>query len=160
MNIAQEIARHIKEVHFGGNWTDVNLKDTLEGVQWQQAIKQVDSLNTIATLVYHMNYYLNAVKNRVEGKPVNYKHEDSFNHPAINSEEDWKALVSKTFADAEAFADVVKNLPESKFAEFYIEEKNGNYFKNLMGIAEHNHYHLGQIVLLKKILSADITTEA
>jgi len=30
--------------------------------------------------------------------------------------------------------------------------KYGNYFRNIVGVIEHIHYHLGQIVLIKKIL--------
>jgi hypothetical protein len=30
--------------------------------------------------------------------------------------------------------------------------KYGNYYRNLHGIIEHTHYHLGQIVLIKKLL--------
>ena len=32
-------------------------------------------------------------------------------------------------------------------------EKYGNYFRNLTGIIEHLHYHLGQIVLIKKLIA-------
>jgi hypothetical protein len=44
-------------------------------------------------------------------------------------------------------------LPESKLAETFSDEKYGNYYRNIHGIIEHTHYHLGQIVLIKKILS-------
>ena len=27
MNLTQQIAKHIREVYFGGNWTSVNLKE-------------------------------------------------------------------------------------------------------------------------------------
>ncbi|HHH49569.1 MAG TPA: DUF1572 domain-containing protein, partial [Saprospiraceae bacterium] len=49
-----QIAKHFSTFHFGGNWTDVNLRDTLEDVTWQQATTQVYSFNTIATLVFHL----------------------------------------------------------------------------------------------------------
>ena len=58
MNLSQHIAKHLREVHVGKNWTWVNLKETLEGLSWQQATTQVNGFNTIATLVYHMNYYV------------------------------------------------------------------------------------------------------
>jgi hypothetical protein len=31
-----------------------------------------------------------------------------------------------------------------------VEEKYGSVLRNIMGVIEHTHYHLGQIVLLKK----------
>ncbi len=70
MNLAKQIAKHFRDVHFGGNWTSSNLKDHLAGVTWQQAITQVYSFNTIATLVYHMNYYVSAVLKVLQGNPL------------------------------------------------------------------------------------------
>jgi hypothetical protein len=44
-------------------------------------------------------------------------------------------------------------LPENKLEEVFDDKKYGNYYRNITGIIEHNHYHLGQIVLIKKIIS-------
>ncbi len=152
MNWTAQIAKHFREVHFGGNWTSVNLKDNLADVTWQQAIAQVYSINTIATLVYHMNYYVSAVAKVLQGGPLDAKDKYSFDHPPIHSQEDWEKLLEKTWTDAEIFAGLIERLPESKLEETFVDEKYGNYYRNIHGIIEHIHYHLGQIVLIKKIL--------
>ena len=56
-------------------------------------------------------------------------------------------------SDAEAFAQLIEQLPDSRLDEVFIEEKYGTYFRNLNGIIEHLHYHLGQLVFLKKMLT-------
>jgi hypothetical protein len=61
--------------------------------------------------------------------------------------------LEKTWSDAEKFAALVENMPDSKLAETFVNKKYGTYYRNLHGIIEHTHYHLGQIVLIKKILS-------
>ena len=61
MNVAAQIAKQFRDVHFGGNWTASNLKDNLAAVSWQQATAKVYSFNMIADLVYRMNYYVTAV---------------------------------------------------------------------------------------------------
>lgn len=53
MNVTEQIAKQLRTVYFGGNWTSVNFKETLADVTWQQATTQVYSCNTIAILVYH-----------------------------------------------------------------------------------------------------------
>ena len=58
MPIPHQIATHFRQLFFGGNWTSVNMKDTLENVDWKQANKQVHCFNTIAALVFHINYYV------------------------------------------------------------------------------------------------------
>ena len=152
MHTPAAIAKHFRAVFFGGNWTAVYLKDQLQGVTWQQATTQVFALNSIATLVYHMAYYIGAITDVLNGKPLTAKDKYSFECPPIQSQEDWDAMLDKVWADAEQFALLVEQLPEPKLWEDFTDGKYGNYYRNLHGIIEHTHYHLGQIVLVKKIL--------
>lgn len=152
MNLSAQIAKHYREVHVGGNWTSVNLKQTLEGINWQQATTQVHGFNSIATLVFHMNYYTGLLINVLEGQPLDGHDSLSFNLPPISVEEDWKKLLDKTFAEAEKLAGLLEQLPDDCWDQFFDQEKYGNYYRNIHGIIEHTHYHLGQITLIKKIL--------
>jgi hypothetical protein len=152
MSLTTQIAKHFREVHFGKNWTSVNLKETLTGVNWQQATTKIYSLNTIATLVFHINYYVSAITMVLKGEPLTAHDKYSFDLPPIQNQEDWEKLLNKTWSDAENFALLIEQLPESKLAETFSDEKYGTYYRNLHGIIEHTHYHLGQIVLIKKIL--------
>ncbi len=157
MNTSSQITKHFRDVLFGGNWTSVNLKETLADISWQQATKKVYSFNTIAILVYHMNYYVGVVTRVLQGQPLDGKDSDSFNCPPIESAEDWEKLVRKTWTEAESFASLIEQLPESKLEEIFINDKYGNYYRNLHGVIEHYHYHLGQIVIIKKIIASSAT---
>jgi hypothetical protein len=152
MNITGQIARHLREVHFGGNWTASNLKNTLADVTWQQAITKVYSFNTIAALVYHMNYFVSVVLKVLRGNALSGSDKYSFDLPPIRSAEDWNALLNKTWTDAEEFARLVEQFPEDKLWEDFFDKKYGNYYRNFHGVIEHSHYHLGQVVLIKKII--------
>ena len=56
MKITESIAQHITEVHEGGNWTDVNIKDALADVSFKEAATVTKaSNNTIAALVLKAN---------------------------------------------------------------------------------------------------------
>ncbi|MBI5913965.1 MAG: DUF1572 domain-containing protein [Bacteroidetes bacterium] len=152
MHLTAQIAKHFRDVHFGGNWTSVNLKATLADVTWQQATTKVHSFNTIATLVFHIGYYVNVVMKVLQGGPLEGNDKLSFDHPPIQSQEDWDTLLNKTWAEAKAFAGLIEQLPDSIVLENFSDGKYGNYYRNLTGIIEHTHYHLGQIVLIKKWL--------
>jgi hypothetical protein len=156
MNTVAQIAKHFKDVYTGGNWTSVNLKETLADVTWQQATTKIDSLNTIASLVYHINYYVSAVLNVLQGEELKASDKFSFDVPLIQSQEDWEKLVEKIFADAALFAKLVEQLPDNKLNETFANEKYGNYYRNIHGIIEHTHYHLGQIVILKKLIHGNV----
>lgn len=151
--LTKQLANHFRAVYFGGNWTSVNLNDTLADISWQQAVTKVHHLNTIAALVYHINYYVGAVLNVLEGAPLTASDKFSFDLPPITSVDDWQKLVAKTFAEAELFSGQIEKLDEAKLFDYFADPKYGNYYRNISGIMEHTHYHLGQIVLIKKILN-------
>lgn len=152
MKLPTQIAGHLRAVYFGGNWTSVNLMETLANISWKVATTQVYSLNSIAALVYHMNYYIVAITQVLKGKPLEASDKFSFDFPAIQSQEDWENFLEKTGKEAEEFAQCIEQLEENKLDEIFVIEKYGSYYRNLHGVIEHLHYHLGQIVLLKKII--------
>jgi hypothetical protein len=151
LTLPAQIAKNLRDVHFGGNWTAVNLKDVLKDVTWEQAVKKHYSFNTIAALVFHINYYQDAILNLLKGIPLNAKDELSFNLPPVQDKDDWDNLLNKLWSDAETLAAIIETLPETKMWDDFWNNKYGNYYRNFTGIIEHCHYHLGQIVLIKKL---------
>lgn len=155
MNYTKQIAKQLRDVHFGGNWTWVNFKETLDGITWGKATEQVHDFNTIAALVYHMNYYAAGVTEFLNGQPLTTKDKLSWEMRDLNSEEDWQNLLNEFWENAENLAKAIEEFPEEKLDEIFFEDQYGNYYRNLHGIIEHCHYHLGQIVLIKKILNTN-----
>ncbi|MFT4660247.1 MAG: hypothetical protein ACI8XB_000508 [Patiriisocius sp.] len=52
--------------------------------------------------------------------------------------------------DVEKFSSNIEKLSDQKMSDHFVDEKYGSYYRNLNGIIEHAHYHLGQIILIKK----------
>ncbi len=154
MSLSRHIAKQLREVYFGGNWTASVLKGNLRDLTWQQATTQIASLNTIAALVYHINYYVDAILKVLQGHSLDAHDKYSFSHPIISSQAEWEQLLAKTLSDAEKLAACVEALPESKLWQVFSHEKYGDYYRNIHGVIEHTHYHLGQIVLIKKMLTS------
>jgi DinB superfamily len=152
MPITALIAKHFREIHFGVNWSWSNLKDQLSDITWLEATTQIDGFNTIAALVYHINYYVGAVIKVLEGGPLDASDKFSFAVPAITSDADWQAMLDKMWSEAEIMATLIEQIPDDKLEDVFVLEKYGNYYRNLHGVIEHSHYHLGQIVVLKKVL--------
>ena len=152
MRITEQIAKHLRDVHFGGNWTAVNLKDTLADVTWKQATKQVGSHHTIAELVFHMNYFVRATIKVLRGGPLDASDKFSFDCPPISCEEDWQRLVRSSLADAEELASLIENMLDEQLLQNFADEQYGTNYRCLHGPVEHCHYHLGQIAFLKAML--------
>jgi len=149
------LAKHFREVFFGVNWTWSNMKDQLADVTWQQATTKVYDLNTIVALTYHIHYFVLVAGRVLDGGPLDAHDKFSFDHPPISSQEDWEQFLATVWATAEKFADAVEQLPEEQLQTVFSEEKYGTYYRNIQGIIEHSHYHLGQIVVVKKILGKE-----
>ena len=152
INLSNKIAKQFHQVYFGGNWTDSNFSDSVKDITWQEAVTQIKNLNTIATLLFHTGYFVEAVMRVLEGGPLDAKDEFSFNHPPIASQIDWDTFLEKSWNNAKRFTRLIEQLPEEKLWEEFVDSRYGDYYTNLTGIFEHTHYHLGQIVLIKKII--------
>lgn len=152
MQIRDAIGNHIRSVFFGGNWTDVNLKDTLSAIEFSQATRKIDSFNSIAALVFHINYFVEAVLQVLQEGRLDAHDKYSFDLPPMHTEKDWEDLKNKLFTNAALLASLAEQIPQEKLWEDFLDPKYGTYYKNLHGIIEHTHYHLGQIVILRKML--------
>jgi uncharacterized damage-inducible protein DinB len=152
--LCQQIAKHFRDVHFGGNWTWVSLKEHLAQVSRDEALQQVGDFNTIAALAYHIYYYVEVQLNVLEGGPLEGNDELSWNTPDFPDEVSWRRFLEESWAAVERAASLIETLPEQRLWEPFTAEKYGSYYRNLHGNIEHCHYHAGQIVLVRKALAA------
>jgi hypothetical protein len=44
-------------------------------------------------------------------------------------------------------------MEDSAFDQPFVDEKYGTYLRNIEGVIEHSYYHLGQVSLLKKMVT-------
>lgn len=153
MEISNLLAQHITEVFEGSNWTDVNIKDTIKNISWQQAGQKTNaSPNTIAALLHHIYYWNEIMLQRINGSNPVIPDANGFDVGEINNDSDWINLKEKTHQSFIELSNAVKKFPGEKLTEISPTGKS-SYYKNLQGLVEHAHYHLGQIVILKKILN-------
>lgn len=146
------LANRFREVILNGVWiANTNYKDQLLNLTWKQATLKIESLNTIAALTFHINYYLAGVLNVFEGGLLEIRDKYSFDFPPINSQKDWEVFLTALLKNAEKFATLVEQMSDKKLAEKFVNNKYGSYQRNIEGIIEHSYYHLGQITLIKKL---------
>ncbi len=153
MKITRLIAQHMKEIYEGNNWTDVSIIETIKNVSWQQAQqKTIGSANSIASLLHHMFYWNGIMMQRLKGSNPSVPETNGFSVGEFNNENDWQKLKEKTHESFIQLASMIEHFPEEKLEETYAEGKS-TYYKNFQGIVEHAHYHLGQMVIIKKLIN-------
>lgn len=147
------LASRLREVLLDGHWiANTNFKEQVLSVNWQQATHKVDSLNTIAALVYHINYYLAGILSAFETGKLEIRDKYSFDLPPIQSEADWNKLVTEFLDNSETFATRVEQMEDALFDQPFVDEKYGTYLRNIEGVIEHSYYHLGQVSILRKMI--------
>ena len=155
MKYTEQIAKQFREVQLNGKFVAfTNLKNELEDISLEEANTKFGPLNTIALLAFHINYYIGGLIKVFEGGPLDIKDKFSFDMPPIASEEAWLKLKDDAFSNAERFVELISQMDEAQIFGPFVDEKYGSYYRNLTGMTEHCYYHLGQIVLLKKLVLA------
>lgn len=154
MSLSNYTAKRFSEVLLNGDWiAGTNFKDQLHNISWEEATKKIGSLNTIAVLTFHINYYIEGILQVLNGNTLEIKDKYSFNAPSISSQKDWDKLRNTLLVNAERFTSKIAHLSDNTLQQIFEQEKYGTYQRNLDAMIEHSYYHLGQIVIIKKMLA-------
>ena len=94
MKQSEQLARWCKEVLLEGLWiANANYKDQLKDLTWKQAINQIGSLNSVALLTFHVNYYISGILPIFERSSLKISDQYSFDAPPITSQTQWERRV-------------------------------------------------------------------
>jgi hypothetical protein len=156
MNTTKLLAKHFKEVYFGGNWTCSNLKELLQDLSIEEVNYQIKDTNSILCLSYHIHYFVQVQTKFLQGLEFTASDKLSFIHLEIKDENNWEAYKNSLWKEAFIFISLLEKLDDSILNDDFIAPQYGNYFRNINGQIEHTHYHLGQIALLKKLIRSQL----
>jgi len=153
MENAIQLANRFRDVTLSGKWiANTNFKQLIVDLDWEQATTKISSLNTIAALTFHINYYTAGILNVFNGGDLEIRDKFSFDCPTINSQADWEQLRDEFCDNGEQFATHVSNMDDLQLAAPFVKKEYGDYRRNIEGVIEHTYYHLGQVSLIKKMV--------
>ena len=69
----------------------------------------------------------------------------------IAAKTDWNNTINFIRNDRQKFLDLINN-PNTDFFALIPHAKNYTIFREILVVADHNAYHIGQLVLLRKVL--------
>lgn len=157
MELGPQLASQFRDIFLEGRWiANTNLRDQLSDLDWVQATTRVGRLNTIAELTFHLHYYVAGILQVLQGGTLDIRDRYSFDAPPIHTEADWAQRRQQLWRDAEHFATAVELMSNEDLTRSFADPQYGNYYRNIQGMIEHGYYHLGQIVLLRKLIDAGI----
>jgi uncharacterized damage-inducible protein DinB len=150
--MAIEINRIVKlftDLQHGNCWIGTNFKETLHGVDAAMATGTIGAKgNSIWQLTTHIIYWRTTVVNRLTGSnnPPPFK---DFLLPEELSEANWKQTLHDFEAAYHALRTAVSKIKEEQLDKPSPKEGQ-TFYELIMGCLQHDAYHLGQIMLLKK----------
>ncbi|MFT5512603.1 MAG: hypothetical protein ACI8SE_001001 [Bacteroidia bacterium] len=158
MNLLQQLANRLREVLLNGTWiANTNFQDQLSSVTFNQAVQQIDSLNTIALFTYHINYFIEGLIHFFENRRLDIRDKYSFDMPQLHSNAEWEEMKNKLSQNAEEFAQWVEQMSDDQINTNFVKDEYGTYARNVDAIIEHSYYDLGQISLIKKMAQSQNT---
>jgi len=150
--MANEINRILKlfaDLQHGDCWIGVNFKDALHEVSAAKALENGSGkTNSIWQLVSHIIYWRTSVVNRLNGSMDSPPFPD-FLLPEAGDEEHWRQTLHDFEAAYHSLRNAIHNIAEDHLDK-PSPKPSQTYYQLMMGCLQHDAYHLGQIVLLKK----------
>ncbi len=158
MTEIDRILDQLKRSYHGEAWHGPALREILLDVTAEQAAaRPLPNAHSIWELVLHITAWEDATRKALEGIPINVPDEENF--PAIpdTSEDAWRealtTLEATHYVLREAIARVTDDMLDTAAGHF-VPGRPYSYYFLLHGVIQHNLYHAGQIVMLKKALAA------
>lgn len=127
---------------FGGEaWFGPPLRNALDGVTEEQANQRpIAGAHSILELVVHVRRWIDVVAHRVATSDLVFTTKEDWSDVSKTS---WRAALEELEHAESRLVDAVARLSEEQVQKVYNE---------VLGVIEHNVYHAGQIVLLKRAL--------
>lgn len=146
------ISNLYQSIYNGNPWLEVTLTHTLENVNAEQAYRKINpNLNTIWEIVNHLIQWRRNILSRMQGEIVITPDHNYFVPVLDPSEAAWEQSLQNLAKTQEAWNAFFEDFDDADLAKIYVN--NGHtYYEHIHGIIQHDVYHLGQIVILKKLL--------
>jgi uncharacterized damage-inducible protein DinB len=141
----EKIIGLLKTSFRGPAWHGPAVMEALTDISPAIALKSVSGLHSIIELVMHMTVWRDFVTKRLMGDS-SFEVTESTNFPKGS---DWFACVRDLEASQEKLLSALSSFGENRMSEI-VATRTYDYFTMLNGIIQHDIYHTGQIVLIKK----------
>ena len=150
----RELAKRFSDVILNNSWVANNsYKNQLTDLPLEVVLFKYQSLHNIAALAQHVHYYIAGILNVFNGGNLDIKDIYSFDFPPINTIEQWHTFLAVFWTDAASFTQKQEEMDENTLNSIFVKKEYGTYHFNINTLIEHSYYHLGQIVLIKKLIS-------
>lgn len=151
----KRIHKNISALYDGQPWHGDNVITCLAGVSAEMAAAKPHNLNhSIAEIICHMTAWRYFVVEKMKGNATYEVWNTELNWREINSlnEGEWHSIQKSLRKSQIQLLELIEQMQEPMLAA-PVEGRKYNFRLMLQGIAQHDIYHSGQIVIIKKLVS-------
>jgi uncharacterized damage-inducible protein DinB len=150
MKEVERIAEQLRRAYEGEAWHGPSVKEALEGVTPAKAdARPLNGAHSIREIVNHMLAGADIVRRRLEGERSGVTEEEWWPQLSYAGEESWGAML-EALHDANAKLRAAIAALDDERLDTPIAEGMSTIYITLHGLIQHDLYHAGQIMLLKK----------
>ena len=151
LRINEQIVDQLQRAFVENAWHGPALLETLDGVDYEVASKHpIEGVHSIWELVIHLIAWKDVVRRRLtSASPILPTDAEDWPQLPASTAADWSTTLEKLRRAHDQLITAVRELPVEAF-ERAIPGKDYNANVMLLGVAQHDDYHGGQISLLKK----------
>ncbi len=150
MTEIDRITRLLEKTFDGQPWYGSSIMEILKTINVDTATRQIGTAHTICKLVEHMISWRTFATRRLLGD-AEFEIDDQTNFP---SSRDWAQTIQRLEQSQQALLQAVNQFPDERLSEPVPSNRFRYTFYTLLhGIIQHDIYHLGQIALIKKVIS-------
>lgn len=153
MNGIKLIKDQLEKAFYGGAWHGPSVLESLENISAEQAVsKPVKNSHSIWEITLHINTWQQCALRRLSGEKYEPSPEEDWPEVKNDSQSSWESTISNLKDSMANLIEFLSKLDENILNENIAGKNYTSYFL-LHGLVQHNVYHAGQIVILKKALS-------
>lgn len=142
----------------GKTWHGQSVWETLQNISAEEAAAHpIPGSHSIWDYLLHIiNWREYAIRNLLDDKPyiVELNTEQDWSTITDFSKEAWEATLNLYKKSTDDLSEAIRTVDDSKLEEMIIPESKNSFYVLLHGVIQHDIYHSGQILLLKKLLKA------
>jgi uncharacterized damage-inducible protein DinB len=151
MTEIERIQDQMKRAYDGDPWPGPSLKKALDGVTAGMASRRtVAEAHTIWEVVLHVAAWKEVARLRLEWKPVTEPEEGDFPQVTETNAEAWARALELLETNHRKLLEVVTDAGDEWQFDKLVPVGGKSVYETLHGILQHDIYHAGQIMLLRK----------
>ncbi len=150
MRETKRIVDQLNRGFYGDAWHGPAVMEVLKGVTAARAASRpISRAHSIWEIAHHIGAWKEVVRRRITGELANFAEIENFPTIVNPTSAEWKRTVAVLTDRHEALVKVVGALSDADLA---MKPRRGasTYYVQIHGVVQHDLYHAGQIVILKK----------